>query len=72
MIWVLAAVDAAAGLYLLVHAYGREQRDKPGVLVVGIVLLLCAVTLADLGASIAAERNQEAPEPGTPLRTAEV
>lgn len=49
MIWLLALVDLAAGIYLLDWALRREQRDKPGVLAVGAVLLLCAVLLGGLG-----------------------
>lgn len=44
----LALVDAAAGGYLLVYAVRRERRDKPGVMVTGVVLLMCAAVLAML------------------------
>jgi drug/metabolite transporter (DMT)-like permease len=57
MIWLLAGADAAAGLYLVLYAYGRERRDKPGVLIVGVVLLLCAAMLAGLGLRLAQGRG---------------
>lgn len=44
----LALLDAAAGAYLLVYAVQRERRDKPGVLVTGVLLLMCAAALAVL------------------------
>ena len=48
-IWVLAAIDLAAGAYLLVYAQRRERRDKPGVLAVGVTLFVCAALLGGLG-----------------------
>jgi len=60
LVWLLAGLDAAAGLYLIVVAYRRERRDKPGVLVVGILLITCAVLLAGLAAWQAAPRSEPA------------
>ncbi len=42
---VVALVDAAVGVWLIRYALLRERRDKDGVLVVGIVLLVCAAVL---------------------------
>ena len=39
---VLAAIDAAAGAYLIRYALRRERRDKDAVLAVGIFLVICA------------------------------
>jgi len=64
MLWLLAAVDAAAaGIYLLAHAYRRESRDKPGVLSVGVTLLVCTVLLTGLALW---QTRQVTPDPGTP------
>ncbi len=49
MIWFLAVVDLAAGAYLLVYAHRRERWDKPGVLGVGVTLVVCAALLGGLG-----------------------
>lgn len=49
-LWAVIAADAAAGVYLLAWALRRERRDKPAVLAVGVLLLLCAATLGLLGA----------------------
>lgn len=48
VIWLLVAFDLAAGGYLLGWAARRPQRDKDGVLAVGVVLLVCAALLAGL------------------------
>lgn len=61
VIWFLAIVDLAAGAYLLVYAYRRERRDKPGVLAVGVTLVVCAALLGGLGTWQAAQ------EPATPV-----
>ena len=42
---LLAAVDGAAGVWLLGSALPRESRDRDGVMVVGVVLLCCSVAL---------------------------
>jgi hypothetical protein len=59
---VLAVIDAAAGTYLILYAVRREQRDKPGVAVTGIFLLLCAAALILIGWPESAGR-QPAPLP---------
>jgi drug/metabolite transporter superfamily protein YnfA len=46
---LLAAVDGAAGAWLVWYAARRERRDKPAVLVTGIFLLACAAILSVLG-----------------------
>jgi hypothetical protein len=45
----LALGDAAVGAYLVVYAVRRERRDKPAVVVTGVVLVLCAAALTWLG-----------------------
>lgn len=49
MIWLLAALDLAAGVYLLRRALPRQTRDRDAVLAVGVILLLCAVALVGIG-----------------------
>lgn len=49
MIWLLAALDLAAGLYLLRRALPRQRRDRDLVLAVGMILLVCAAALAGIG-----------------------
>jgi drug/metabolite transporter superfamily protein YnfA len=48
VIWLVAALDAATGIYLLSYAYRRGRRDKPGVLTVGVLLVVCSVLLTGL------------------------
>lgn len=62
---LLALLDAAAGLHLIGWAYRRKQRDKPGVLIVRCVLMVCALALA-----ISGVRRQEAPLPVGPVPAA--
>jgi hypothetical protein len=58
---VLALIDAAVGVYLVVYAIRRERRDKGAVLVVGIFLLACAAALGWLSLP-----EREGDEPGRP------
>jgi len=46
---LLAALDAAAGIYLISYALHRERRDKGGVMVTGVFLLACAAALLVIG-----------------------
>jgi hypothetical protein len=63
------ALDAAAGGYLVLYAVRREQRDKPGVMVTGLFLLLCAAALVLCAAALVllgwpeSTRPQPAPLP---------
>lgn len=59
MIGFLAVVDLAAGAYLR-DAHRRERRDKPGVLSVGLTLVVCAALLGGVG-------TRQAVEPATPV-----
>lgn len=45
LLLAFVAFDLLAGVYLLVYALRREQRDKPGVAIAGAMLLLAAVAL---------------------------
>jgi hypothetical protein len=57
---VLAAVDAATAVYLLAWALRRERRDKPAVLVVGVVLAVCAMFL--VAATVRATEPDQPPQ----------
>lgn len=46
---LVITADLLAGVYLLVYGVRRERRDKPAVLIVGGVLLACALALALIG-----------------------
>lgn len=46
--YALAALDGAAGAYLVRYAVQRERRDKDAVLAVGVFLLVCAAVLVVL------------------------
>lgn len=48
MIWLLAALDLVAGVYLLRRALPRQRRDL--VVAVAVILLVCAATLVGIGA----------------------
>lgn len=62
---VLAGADAFAAAYLLV-SLRRERRNRPGVLVVGVLLVSCAVALAVLSWPGQAHRRPPTPPP-TPV-----
>lgn len=49
MIWLLAALDLTAGVYLLRRALPRQRRDRDLVLAVGVMLLVCAAVLVGIG-----------------------
>ena len=66
MLWFLVAIDLAAGAYLLVYAQRRERRDKPGVLAVGVTLVVCAALLAGLGSWQALQQPAQPVAPGSP------
>lgn len=61
MLWLLAAVDLTAGLYLIVWALRREERDRPGVFAVGVMLLVCAIVIAGLGVFRAQDETSVVP-----------
>jgi hypothetical protein len=72
MIWFLAVIDLAAGAYLAVYAHRRERRDKPGVLAVGVTLVVCAALLGGLGTWQAVQEPAEPVAPGSrdvPVKT---
>ncbi len=69
LVWLLAALDAAAALNLIAVAYRRDRRDKPGVLVVGILLVTCAILLVGIAAWQAAPRSEPA-VPGSSVQAA--
>lgn len=64
MLWLLAAVDLAGGTYLLAWALRRERRDRPAVLAIGVVLLLCATIIAGLALFRAQDEPPVLPPPG--------
>ena len=45
---LLAVADAAGAAWLLRHGLRQERRDAPAVIVVGVLLLVCAVTLGGI------------------------
>jgi hypothetical protein len=63
----LADLDAAAGMYLILWAYRREQRDKPAVLNLGCMLVICALSLGVAGLRRHdTQPPQVSPVPATP------
>jgi len=44
----LAALDCAAGVYLVLYARHRERRDPEAALAAGYFLIVCAVVLVGL------------------------
>lgn len=63
-----ATIDVVVAVYLLVWAVRRKRRDKPLVLLVGVVLLVCAGFLAVVAWPAAEPAHQLPPlEPSTPL-----
>lgn len=66
MLWFLAVIDLAAGAYLLVYAQSRARREKPGVLAVGVTLVVCATLLGGLGTWQALQKPAEPVAPGAP------
>jgi drug/metabolite transporter (DMT)-like permease len=61
---LVIAADLLCGLYLLVYGIRRERRDKPAVLIVGGVLLACALALTLIGAY--SRTRPPHPPPSTP------
>lgn len=49
---LLAVADAAGGAWLLRHGLRRERRETPAVIVVGVLLLACAVTLGGIAVHV--------------------
>ena len=48
VVLLLAVVDAAGGAWLLRHGLRRLRRNAPAVIVVGVLLLVCAMTLGGI------------------------
>ena len=61
---VLAGADASAAAYLIV-SLRRERRNRPGVLVIGVLLVSCAVALAVLSWPAGTHRRPPVPPPTT-------
>ena len=61
---LLAVGDAAAGGWLLRFGRRRERRDAQAVIVVGVLLLVCAVTLGGIAIHIGTHptRSRHPPE----------
>ena len=49
---LLAVADAAGAAWLLRYGLRRERRDAPAVIVVGVLLLVCAVTLGGIAVHV--------------------
>ena len=49
---LLAVADAAGGAWLLRQRLRRARRDAPAVIVVGVLLLVCAVTLGGIAVHV--------------------
>lgn len=58
---VLGAFDGLAAVYLLAWAWRREARDKPGVMIVGLVLVVCSLVLVT-GGLLALNRPADPPQ----------
>jgi len=58
---LLAAGDLSMGLWLLRHAHRTNGWDRPGVPVVGVLLLICAVFLTWLAGGAAPRHSHGAP-----------
>jgi multisubunit Na+/H+ antiporter MnhB subunit len=63
---LVIAADLLVGLYLLVYGIRRERRDKPAVLIVGGVLLICALALTLIGACDRSRPHQPHPPQTSP------
>lgn len=66
---LVIAADLLAGLYLLTYGIRRERRDKPAVLIVGGVLLICALALTLISAYDRSRPHQRHPPPTSPPPT---
>lgn len=62
---LVIAADLFAGLYLVLYGLRRERRDKPAVVIVGGVLLICALALTVIG-GFARTRPHHRPTPPSP------
>lgn len=60
---LVIAADLFGGLYLVVYGLRRERRDKPAVVIVGGVLLICALALTVIGGF---DRTRPHHHPATP------
>lgn len=65
---VIAALDAVAAIHLLTYGLRRERRDQARVLIVGGMLIVCAVALAFIGwpRSAAPHTTPAPPTPASP------
>ncbi len=66
---VLGLVDAAVGVWLIRYALSREPRDKAGLQLVGIVLLLSAALLVGAHLLLVDLPLPVPPLPGVPAPT---
>ena len=49
---LLAVAEAAGAAWLLRYGLRRERHDAPAVIVVGVLLLVCAVTLVGIAVHV--------------------
>lgn len=58
LLLLLAVGDAAGGAWLLRYGLRRERRDVPAVIVVGVLLLVGAVTLGGIAVHVSTHPAQ--------------
>ena len=68
MLYVVAGLDLAVAIWLLWYARRRERRNRTGVVIVGVMLVLCAVALAVIHASRPSPRQVRPATPGVTVR----
>ena len=64
MLYVVAGLDLAVAGWLLWYAGRRERRNRAGVIVVGVMLVLCAVALVVIHATTPSPKQVRTPMPG--------
>ena len=63
LLLLLAVADAAAGAWLLRQGLRRERRDASAVIVVGVLLLVCALTLGGIAVYVGTHPAQPSHPP---------
>lgn len=66
---LVTVADVIVGIYLLWYGLRRKQRDRPGVLIVGGILVACAVSLGVIFAQTQAEPDPRSPATPPPAGT---
>jgi hypothetical protein len=66
MLYVVIVADLIAAAWLLGYARVRERRNRPGVVAVGVTLVVCAAVLVVIHASRPSPDQVRPPTPGVP------